>query len=194
MRRGRYQLSTAHAIYSFGDLYLNFRRAFERFDWAEHPVEDVLLLGLGLGSIPLMLEETFHQNCRYTAVEIDEQVIDLAYRYVLSDLDSPIEMICADATAAVAQLPDESYDLICMDIFLDDTVPNQFESPDFLQALERLLRPGGVLLYNRLASKTKDKRDSQAFFNGPFTEVFPAGRLLDVRGNYLLVSPGTAIE
>ena len=28
-----------------------------------------------------MLEQTFGRTCRYTAVEIDENVIDLAYRY-----------------------------------------------------------------------------------------------------------------
>lgn len=194
LRRGRYQLSTANAIYSYGDLYTNFRRTFEQFDWEKQPIREVLLLGLGLGSIPLMLEKTFAKKFRYTAVEIDENVVDLAQRYVLADLQSPVETICADARAVVRQLAPASFDLICMDIFRDDTVPPAFESTDFLRALQGLLPHGGVLLFNRLATKDKDKALSQAFFAGPFSEVFPAGRLLDVGGNYMLVSDGRFLK
>lgn len=191
--KGRFQLSTANAVYSFGDLYTNFSRTFAQWDWEQFPIDDVLLLGLGLGSIPLMLEETYEQACHFTAVEIDEEVVDLAYRYVLSELESPVEMITTDAAVAVAQFPAQSYDLICVDIFDDDKVPAQFETEDFLAQAAQLLRPGGVLLFNRLAATAKDKELSTRFFEEHFQRVFPNSYSLDVGGNFMLVSDGAAV-
>jgi spermidine synthase len=193
LRQGRYQLSTANAVYSFGDLYSNFSRTFARWNWEQYPINDVLLLGLGLGSIPVILEETHQQECHYTAVEIDEAVVDLAYRYVLKKLASSVEMIVADAAIAVQQLPDEGYDLICVDVFADDYVPEIFEQVEFLEQAKALMRPQGVLLFNRLAANPKDWDASQRFYDEVFRIVFPQSHCLDVGGNFMLVSDKRAI-
>ncbi|MGB1120856.1 MAG: hypothetical protein ACPG3Z_02595, partial [Saprospiraceae bacterium] len=58
--QGRYQLSTQNAIYSFGDLYTNYYQAFEQINLDKYDIQNVLILGFGLGSIPLMLENNFH--------------------------------------------------------------------------------------------------------------------------------------
>lgn len=185
--RGRFQLSTARAIYSYGDLYDNFSRTFQRMDFERWPVENVLLLGLGLGSVPYMLEKVFHQKCRYTAVEIDESVVYLAHKYVLSDLQSPVDVFCTDAFAYVEWCED-SYDLIAMDIFLDDVIPSEFETIAFLQRLSTLLSPDGVLLFNRLARTSDDLRKTKDYYTNVFHQVFPDAAFLDVRGNWILVN------
>ncbi len=187
LRRGRYQLSTANAIYSFGDLYSNFDRAFQRIDLEQIPGKRVLILGFGLGSIPILLEQKMGLQLNYTVVEIDEAVLDLANRYTLPDLQSGIQTICADAAAFVAQCS-ETFDLICMDIFLDDVVPSAFESAAFLQQLKELLAPGGVLLYNRLAAKAKDIDKTYNFYQHQFCSFFPDGTYLDVGGNWMLLN------
>lgn len=191
LSRGRYQLATARAIYSYGDLYENFARTFRRLKLDEEPIEDVLLLGLGLGSVPYMLENVFHKNYRYTAVEIDESVIYLAHKYVLSDLRSPVEVICTDATAFIRQCA-ETYDLIAMDIFLDDVIPDEFESVAYLQRLASLLSHRGILLYNRLSRTHDDLHRTRLFFNEVFRTVFPDATYLDAGGNWVLVNRGDA--
>jgi spermidine synthase len=193
LRWGRLQLSTANAIYSYADLYTNFAKTFARYRWAQHPVQEVLLLGLGLGSIPYLLERTHGRQCRYTAVEIDEVIIELAHDYVLNELDAPIETICGNALFAVAQLPAASYDLICVDIFEDDKVPAAFETTDFLEAARALLRPGGVLLFNRLAYSHQDRQHSETFYQTTFRQVFPRSALLPVARNYMLISEAKAV-
>lgn len=187
LNRGRYQLCTANAVYSFEDLYDNFFKAFQRIDLEALPGKRVLLLGLGLGSIPQMLEKHFSQVFQYTAVEVDEAVLYLANKYVLSELSSNIEMICTDATAFVAQ-SQETFDLICMDIFLDDVVPSNFETSAFLEQLQSLLQPKGVLFYNRLSLTEKDVSKTKAFFEKTFLSVFPNGTYLDVQSNWILVN------
>src|SRR5690242_14142087 len=55
LHKGRYKLLTNGAIYSFSDLYSNYRKTFERLDWSKLQIKSCLVLGLGLGSIPDML-------------------------------------------------------------------------------------------------------------------------------------------
>ncbi|MCB9273416.1 MAG: hypothetical protein H6564_05205 [Lewinellaceae bacterium] len=187
LKKGRYQLSTANAVYSFEDLYTNFLYAFQRLPLDSLPGRDVLVLGLGLGSVPLILERRFGREYRYTAVELDENVIYLANRYGLDELESPVTTICADAFAFMLQ-NEERYDMICMDIFLDDVVPSQFETPEFLTALRDSLNPGGLLLYNRLAAQDDDLKKAHVFFEGPFRAAFPEGSYMDVQGNWILLN------
>lgn len=187
LSRGRHQLCTANAIYSFDDLYDNYRRAFQKLDIANRPVKDVLILGLGLGSIPFMLEKSFEVKFDLTAVELDEEVIDLAHKYVLSDLESKVETVTADAFHFMVQNK-RQFDMICMDVFIDDVIPGKFQSEKFLQALKASLTEDGILLYNRLSRTREDKKDTRAFFEGNFKMVFEKGSYLDVRGNWMLTN------
>lgn len=186
LNRGRYQLCTAHAIYSFEDLYDNFFKAFEQIDLARFPIQNVLILGLGLGSVPTMLEKNFGKKYNYTAVEIDESVIYLATKYALPQLESKIQTICADAFAFVMQCQ-QQFDMICMDVFLDDVVPEDFEDLIFLEKLKNLIAPNGILLYNRIANNPKDVEDTKNFYEKKFKQVFTEGDYLEVRGNWMLL-------
>lgn len=193
LRRGRYQLSTAKAIYSYADLYDNFVKAFQMIDLDRIPGKEVLLLGFGLGSIPVILEKTMQRDFYYTAVEVDEAVIDLASRYTLPDLESSIELICADAYAFVMQ-SEGQYDLICMDVFIDDTVPSSFETLEFIEQVKQLLSPGGVLLYNRMTAFEKDRAQTSRFYKNTFLPIFPEGTYIEARGNWILLSSKSVLN
>ncbi len=187
LRRGRYQLSAAHAVYSYADLYSNFDRAFQRLRMEQLPGTEVLLLGFGMGSIPVLLEKKWKRHYAYTAVEVDEVVLELATRYVLPDLHSPIDLVCADASIFVA-VAQERFDLICMDIFLDDQIPEVFESFDFLEDLRERLHADACLLYNRLTATAADQHATKHFYESVFLKVFPEGGFLPVGGNWILVN------
>ena len=193
LKNGRYQLCTANAVYSYEDLYTNFLWAFENIDLDKLPGKNVLVLGLGLGSIPLILEKKFKRQYHYTAVELDESVIYLAMRYGLLGFSSPISTICADAYPFLIR-NQEQYSLVCMDIFLDDVVPEPFETQEFLKGLKNALVPGGLLLYNRLADNPKDVETTRRFFEGPFLKTFPQGAYFDVGGNWMLLNDRRALK
>ena len=53
--RGRYQLYTDKVIYSYEDLYHNFRVTCNKIDWKLFKPKDILILGLGLGSVIQLL-------------------------------------------------------------------------------------------------------------------------------------------
>ena len=187
LKNGRYQLCTANAVYSYADLYDNFSKTFEQLRGELKDNMNVLILGFGLGSIPYMLEHLFGRRMYYTAVEIDENIIYLADKYVLDELSSPIQLICADAFAFVMQCQ-EQFDLICMDVFLDDLVPPRFTSRHFLAQLKEIIAPEGRLLFNRLALSNEDLERTGRFFEQEFKTVFPEGSYLDVGGNWMLMN------
>jgi spermidine synthase len=187
LRKGRYQLCTENAIYSYADLYDNFYKAFEHLQLKNHKIEEVLILGFGLGSIPYMLEKNFNQKYYYTGVEIDPEVLLLANKYVVKELKSGIDFICNNAYD-FAFFCEQEFDMICMDVFLDDKTPEDFQTKEFLEELKGLLNPEGILLYNTLAFTDLDKECALHFFETTFRKVFEDGKLLDVGGNYMLLN------
>ncbi len=184
--KGRYQLSTERSIYSFDDLYLNFYKAFTQLELPPDR-SDCLVLGLGLGSIPWMLENSFARSYQYVAVDLDEEVIRLASSYRLKELQSPMEIICSDAVH-FAHVDQRTYDLICVDVFLDDVVPTALCSPEVISVLREKLSEGGLLLWNRLFRTTEDQQETKKFFENEFKQVFGSqAEYLDVDGNWILI-------
>ena len=187
---GRLQLVAEEAIYSFGDYYLNFRRLFEHFNYARLPERaSVLVLGLGLGSIPELLEKYVGVSYDYVAVEIDPVIIELASAYSLPALRSSVEVVEADARSFL-QVDRRQYDLICVDVFQDATVPEHLNGEDFIALCRARLLPGGALVYNRLADSIPNRNAARAYFTGVFSPAFTAPYLYDTGGNYLLLNDG----
>lgn len=187
LNNGRYQLCTDNAIYSFSDLYDNFKVAFQKINLDQFEIKEVLVLGLGLASIPVILEKNFEKKYHYTTIEIDEEVNYLASKYVIPSLESNMTMICDDALGWVNRC-EEKYDLITMDIFLDDIIPDQFETVEFLNSLKSILRPNGILMYNRLSLHDTDIAKCEQFFKDSFNPIFKDATYIEVRGNWILIN------
>lgn len=184
-RNGRYALCTQNAVYSYDDLYLNFRQSFQAMNLRHRSIQNVLVLGLGLGSIPLMLEKVFKKKYNYTLVEIDEKVISLAYKYTLDDLESSIEVVCQDAAEYIYN--DQAvYDLIAIDLFIDDITPSIFESIKFLNAVKQRLAPNALLMYNRLTYNDQLADKTEHFFKTKFKRVFKQANQLSLNSNKML--------
>ncbi len=186
LKNGRLQLCTQEAIYSYADKYDNFRDAFDEIKISEKRIKKVLLLGLGLGSIPYMLENKYHCFFDYTAIEIDPIICQLADKYVLSDLKSMIQIYPIDALDYF-QWNQETFDLIAMDIFQSATVPIQFESIEFIEQLKNTLNPGGILLFNRLDDDQSNRERNKQFLKD-WMKVFNNGQFIQTRNNHVYIN------
>lgn len=183
--KGRYQLVTDKVIYSFEDKYDNFYDLFKLLPLSD--LKNCLILGFGLGSIPVMLERNFKLDIEYTGVELDEEIVYLASKYVLDDLKSPMNLLQTDA-AAFVQWTNERYDLICVDVFANDEIPKPFKTKAFLNSCNSLLTERGMLVYNSLYLHKEDKRVSDDFFNKVFKKEFPNAKAYHCGNNLMLVS------
>ena len=186
LRRGKLMLSTNNAIYSFDEYYDNFGHTFNEVQ-LPHNGSQVLILGGGLGSIPLLLENIHQRDYEYLMIEKDHAVIDLCSRYTLPRLNSMVEIVEADAYSFVMQSTQKFF-MICMDVFKSDIIPEKFKSKEFLYQLKKSLTSDGILLYNCLALTKEDLSTTKAFLEEQFLQVFPNAGYIKAHGNWILIN------
>lgn len=181
---GRYCLSTANAVYSNEDDYTSFKTAFEKLQVEKRIIRNALILGYGLGSIPLLLHKQHNLHPRFTAVELDKEVIRLAEKY--GYMPVTVAFVQEDAYSYVLHST-QKFDLINADLYVDDTTPSQAEKEDFLLALKNLVAPGGMLLFSRFYYDAHHRQLTDAFRKNVFEKIFPGATALETKGNMMLV-------
>ena len=183
---GRHQLVTEDAIYSFDDKYINFDQTFKKLNWLKFSNKRVLVLGLGLGSVILLLEKKYDQQMDYTAIEVDPEICRLCSKYTLDSIDSFVEVIPSEAMDFLST-DAEQYDLIIMDIFQSGDIPLKFQSESFISLLKGHLKADGLLLYNRL-NITKEHKQENVTFSPIMEAAFPNMTTLEIKDNLMIVS------
>ena len=183
---GRLKLITGNAIYSYEDKYINFVEAFNFINIKNKSVKGALVLGLGLGSIPYILEKKFKLQSTFTCVELDSAVIDLFEEFVLEKLNSQFNIKNDDGYNYLLN-SNEKFDLICMDIFNDAKIPEKFSTLDFLKLLDSNLSIIGIIIYNRLAENQKDIELNEQF-DLLFLKIFPSRKLLKLSTNWMFIA------
>lgn len=189
---GRLRLNTTHATYSFEDKYDVFFDTFQHLQLPRHSLSNVLVLGLGLGSVPQMLQQHFGQNAHYRAVELDPAIVQLAQQWLPPDVWLHLSVSCANALSWVAQAaaqqpPALLYDMIVMDIFMDLDTPPAFFEATFLLQLQQLLAPQGWLLFNTLCHDLSTNRQSEQFYQHTFLPTLKNTHYWHTSGNRVLV-------
>ncbi len=181
---GRKMLNAANVNYSFGRLDKVFRSAFAQLKISDRRMQNVLLLGLGAGNVTTILRE-IDPAIRVVAVEIDPEVVRLAKAHFELKTGPQLEVVIADAIAYVWQCP-LRFDMVVVDIFVDDEVPLAACQEDFLLKMASLLNANGLLVFNRLAHRP-DLRQQTEDFGRKMMAALPGTRFLDADLNKVLV-------
>lgn len=185
--RGEWKLSTFNAIYSFGKHYTSFRGAFEQLDIRQLPAQNILLLGVGLGSIVRLLKK--HPTIKeISAVDIDPAIIQLAQKYWPdTDAEFQTSFYAEDAIQWLRNHPSKvKYDLILSDIFIDDQTPENMLTHQYLSLLKDRLSTKGLLIYSKLQFTEEHKKANQ-LFDKTFSEVFSSGFTLQAQYNKMYI-------
>jgi len=182
--RGKYCLSTKNAVYSFEDQYSSFKTVFKNLKIEQRDIHNTLILGYGLGSIPILLNNNHGIFPHITAVELDPVVILLAEKY--GYLPATVAMVQDDAYHYVLH-SDLKFELINADLYVDDATPPQFEKEEFLKALKKLLVPGGLLLFSRFYYDIPHRKLTDNFRKNVFENIFPNSYTVNTKGNLMLV-------
>ncbi|KAL5328344.1 hypothetical protein ACEPPN_001843 [Leptodophora sp. 'Broadleaf-Isolate-01'] len=115
----------------------------------ETPVPDsqakAFVVGLGIGTTPAAL---MAHGIKTTIVEIDPVVHDFATKYF--NLPKNHKKVIADAVSYAAEVArsDERYDYVVHDVFTGGAEPVDLFTYEFLQDLNSILKPGGVIAIN----------------------------------------------
>jgi spermidine synthase len=142
---GKQVLNTKNANYSYGSLQKILAYSLSKINLKN--TNNVLLLGLGAGSVVQSLRKDFQFNKHITAVELDEVIIKIAQDTYGIFEDNRLKIICADATSFVQNCT-ANFDLIIIDLFIDCEVPKQFYEQEFIANIKKIMTQNGTFIFN----------------------------------------------
>ena len=173
--QGKQELNSLTVNYSFGGLHKIFEQLFKKIDIEKFDFKNVLILGMGAGSIVSLLEKKHKINCHITAVEKDEVVIELAKKYFNIDEYKSLTIIQEDAFEYVCRTK-EKYDLIISDLFIESDVPEKFKSNEYLVNLKRISKDSCCIIYNKMTYLQNHKKELTELFK-KFELIFPGATI-----------------
>ncbi|OYU97171.1 MAG: spermine synthase [Bacteroidetes bacterium B1(2017)] len=145
---GKKILDTANSNYSFGSLQTILKTGLQAIHFPGN-ITTSLILGMGVGSVAHTIRYDFNSNCHIEFVEFDPMLIDLANtEFGLQELKN-ITLICADAYSFMEENK-KQYDLVIVDLFIVDRIPEKFTEPRFINWVANSILPGGKLIFNTM--------------------------------------------
>lgn len=158
LNNGKKILDSANANYSYGSQQRILNFALKKIDFSR--VSNVLLLGLGGGSVVASLRKDFDYTGKITAVEFDNKIIDIALHEFGMDQDKDLEIVNADALEYV-KIGDQMFNLIIVDLYIDNIVPAIFYSINFWKDLKKHLKTKKYFIFNAcIFNENSDKQMS----------------------------------
>ena len=150
--------------------------------------QHVLMIGLGGGSIAKFCYRHLPRT-RFTAVEIDAEVIALRREFAIPDDDERFEVVHDDGAAFLARTMQRP-DVVLVDAFDEIGVAPALASLEFHLTVSRVLQPGGLMIMN-----LSGYRSRYAIHVNSARTAFDGGTLLvpvEGEGNLLLFGFPTA--
>ena len=124
----------------------------------------VLVAGLGGGTLPTAFAELLPQ-ARIDVVEIDPAVVAAAGKYFGFAESERLRVHVRDARVFIkrALARGERYDIVLLDAFGGDYIPEHLLTTEFLDETRALLAPGGVIAANTFSSSRLYDHESETY-------------------------------
>jgi spermidine synthase len=143
----------------------------------------ILIIGLGGGTLPRTLEKLL-PGADIDVVEIDPAVVGVAQQYFGFRPDEHIHLTVQDGRAYVRQSlrGSKRYELIMLDAYEHQYIPEHMLTREFLSEVRSLLQPAGVVSANTFSS-------SQLYQNESVTYSSVFGQFYNLRsGNRVILA------
>ena len=128
----------------------------------------MLMIGLGGGTIATTLMELY-PDLKMDLVEVDEAVVKVAQQFFYFKPDKNANVVILDGRVFVrrALKSNQKYDLIILDAYNGDYIPEHLMTREFLTDVMSLLTPNGIAIANTFASSRLYDHESVTY-----SEVF----------------------
>jgi spermidine synthase len=128
-----------------------------------HPRE-ILILGLGGGTLPKALRRAV-PGAHITVAEIDPAVLSVCERYFNLKPDNDLSVATQDGRVFVnaALRQHKRYDIVMLDAFDLNYIPDHLMTREFLTSVSELLAPGGVLAANTFSTSRLYNNESVTY-------------------------------
>lgn len=142
-----------HSLYNpadnvIGGEWTNFLAAplFNNAPYRTGDLQSVCVIGLGAGTIPRNISNTYGKNIPIDGVEIDPEIVKLGRQYFAMN-ESNLHVIIQDGRYFLA-LTNKKYDMIAIDAYQQPYIPFQLTTKEFFQLTRQHLTPHGVVAIN----------------------------------------------
>lgn len=142
---GKKVVDSENANYSYGSLLKILEFGLKQVSLKS--VENLLILGMGGGSVIHSLRSSFEYSKNIVAVEIDSEIIKLAKQEFGISNSENLQIIEGDAFEFV-KASKEKFQLIIIDLFIDLNVPPIFYGKEFCENVSKLLDESGSIIFN----------------------------------------------
>jgi spermidine synthase len=165
-------MDSKNTNYSYGSLQRILRRGLQSIGFKNiKDSNSILVLGIAGGSVIKTLVNEIDFKGEITGVEIDPEIISLANKYFKLNEIQNLTIIIEDANQFV-QKTNQSFELIIIDIFQDNSMPEFLFETVFIENTKSLLIPGGYLLFNTMIHTKSDQERNKLYHNHFNTEEF----------------------
>lgn len=141
----------------------------------------ILVVGLGGGVLPRTLAKLL-PAATIDTVEIDAAVVDVARRYFLFEPSERVHAAVQDGRVFVkrASRAGTKYDLVFLDAYDHEYIPEHMLTREFLLEVRSLLTPGGAVVANTFSSSRLYDSESATYAAafGPFLEFKASNRII----------------
>lgn len=148
---GKKTLEAESVNYSFASLHRVFQKAFKKSALSEKKIGKALILGFGAGSVARILRDEMALTCSITGVDADPLLFRIAEEDFDIHPDDRLLFISARAEKFMEE-NGEKYDLIVVDVFVNDRVPEAITTEAFLKKAADSLNQKGRLYFNLIVS------------------------------------------
>jgi len=183
---GRMTLASERITQSLEDTADIYHKTFKKLKIKQRKLDQILILGFGMGSIASLLKEKFKLTPNITAIEINPVIIDMSKRSLSSEILENVQLIQDDAYEFIMK-ETLRFDLICFDIFFDTFIEDRFKNLQFTEKLGTLLRTDAVLLYNTMCVNHKSELQCREYHNKIFTKLYPSSTSLESGANTIFI-------
>lgn len=143
---------------------LNYTRMMMSALFLKPQPRSILIIGLGGGTLPRALT-TVLPEASIDTVEIDPAVVKVAKQYFSFSPSQRVTVAEVDGRVFVKRAIRErrQYDLIMLDAFDHEYIPEHLLTQEFLGEVKSLLAPGGVLAANTFSSSRLYSHESVTY-------------------------------
>ena len=124
----------------------------------------ILIVGLGGGTLPTAFNDMY-PDAEITSVEIDPAVAKVARKYFDFKESERNRVVIKDARLHIKRqaLKNKKYDLIILDAFGSDYIPEHLTTVEFLEEVKQVLSPQGVLASNTFSTSKFYHHESSTY-------------------------------
>jgi spermidine synthase len=141
--------------------------------------KNILIVGLGGGSIPKRLQKTF-PSLQIDVVEIDPEVVQIAKSQFNVREGKNLRLYTQDGRLFLTRTQNQ-YDIILLDAYYADAMPFHLATKEFFELAQRKLTPNGIIVANLISAVTGPSGKIARAFAKTERQIFPQVYLFAAR-------------